>query len=93
MRLLSDQSRVAEARALLSQHRGESAETVPTVANEFEFFAEGRLLTAEKSYAGAAAIFDALLERTKGSGRMRRHILAQILRAKSAGHDQREVDR
>ncbi|WP_202355548.1 LuxR C-terminal-related transcriptional regulator [Mesorhizobium sp. 113-3-3] len=93
IRLLIDQNRVAEARALLDEHRRESAETAPTVANEFEFFAEGRLLTAEKSYAAAAALFDALLERTKSSGRMRRHILALILRAKSARNDQREADR
>jgi len=93
IRLLIDQNRVAEARALLDEHRRESAEIAPTVANEFEFFAEGRLLTAEKSYAAAAALFDTLLERTKSSGRMRRHILALILRAKSAGHDQREADR
>ncbi|UVK44107.1 LuxR C-terminal-related transcriptional regulator [Mesorhizobium sp. AR07] len=93
VRLLLDQNRGAEARTLLSEHRQGRAEATPTVANEFEFFAEGRLLTAEKSYVAAAGIFDALLERTKNSGRMRRHILALILRAKSAGHDQREADR
>ena len=39
-------------------------------------------------------IFDALLERTKSSGRMRRHILALILRAKNAGAmTPREADR
>lgn len=97
IRVLLDQNRNAEARALLSEHRGEEAEAsfVITTANEFEFFAEGRLLTAEKSHADAAGVFDALAERTKNSGRMRRHILALILRAKvaSAGHDQREADR
>ncbi|RVA14368.1 LuxR family transcriptional regulator, partial [Mesorhizobium sp. M7A.F.Ca.US.002.01.1.1] len=97
IRVLLDQNRIAEARALLAEHRGEGTEAsvVITTANEFEFFAEGRLLTAEKSYAAAAGVFDALLERTKDSGRMRRHILALILRAKaaSAAHDQREADR
>ena len=96
IRVLLDQSRNAEARALLNEHRGEAeASLVITTANEFEFFAEGRLLTAEKSFADAARVFDALAERTKNSGRMRRHILALILRAKvaSAGHDQREADR
>ncbi|RUY48956.1 LuxR C-terminal-related transcriptional regulator, partial [Mesorhizobium sp. M7A.F.Ca.CA.002.07.1.1] len=97
IRVLLDQNRIAEARALLAEHRGEGTEAsvVITTANEFEFFAEGRLLTAEKSYAAAAGVFDALLERTKDSGRMRRHILALILRAKAASafHDQREADR
>ncbi|RUX99547.1 LuxR C-terminal-related transcriptional regulator, partial [Mesorhizobium sp. M7A.F.Ca.CA.004.04.1.1] len=97
IRVLLDQSRNAEARALLTEHRGEGTEAsmAITTANEFEFFAEGRLLTAEKSYAAAARIFDELLVRTKSSGRMRRHILALILRAKavSATHDQRVADR
>lgn len=93
VRLLLDQNRGAEARALLGEHRGKQAETAPTVANEFDFFAEGRLLTAEKSYVTADRIFDELLQRTKNSGRWRRHILALILRAKSAGHNQREADR
>ncbi|WP_245482606.1 LuxR C-terminal-related transcriptional regulator [Mesorhizobium sp. M7A.F.Ca.ET.027.03.2.1] len=97
IRVLLDQSRNVEARALLAEHRGEGTEAsmVITTANEFEFFAEGRLLTAEKSYAAAARIFDELLVRTKSSGRMRRHILALILRAKavSATHDQRVADR
>ncbi|KQV01408.1 LuxR family transcriptional regulator [Mesorhizobium sp. Root695] len=97
IRVLLDQNRNAEARALLAEHRGGEADasTIITTANEFEFFAEGRLLTAEKSYADAARVFDALLERTRSSGRMRRHILALILSAKaaSAAHDQREADR
>ena len=97
IRVLVDQDRSAEARALLTEHRGEEVDSSPVIstANEFEFFAEGRLLTAEKSYADAAGVFDTLAERTKNSGRMRRHILALILRAKAAGaaHDQREADR
>jgi LuxR family maltose regulon positive regulatory protein len=93
VRLLLDQDRGAEARALLGEHRGKQVETALTVANEFEFFAEGRLLIAEKSYVTADRIFDGLLQRTKNSGRWRRHILALILRAKSAGHNEREADR
>ncbi|WP_232375713.1 LuxR C-terminal-related transcriptional regulator [Mesorhizobium comanense] len=93
IRLLLDQDRTTEARALLDEHRRERSQAAPSVANEFEYFAEGRLLTAEKSHAGAAAIFDTLLERTKRSGRMRRHILALILSAKNAGQDRREADR
>ncbi|WP_192248312.1 LuxR C-terminal-related transcriptional regulator [Mesorhizobium caraganae] len=93
VRLLLDQNRTAEARVLLNEHRRERADATPTVANEFEFFAEGRLLTAEKSYADAGLVLDALLERTKSSGRMRRHILALILRAKNAAHVPREADR
>ncbi|RWK93668.1 MAG: LuxR family transcriptional regulator [Mesorhizobium sp.] len=93
VRLLLDQNRGADARALFGEHRGKQAETAPTVANEFDFFAEGRLLAAEKSYVTADRIFDGLLQRTKDSGRWRRHILALILRAKNAGHNQREADR
>lgn len=93
VRLLLDQNRGAEARALLNEHRRGRAETTPTVANEFEFLAEGRLLTAEKSYADAARVFDMLLERTKNGWRMRRHILALIQRAKCTVHDPREADR
>jgi LuxR family maltose regulon positive regulatory protein len=96
IRVLLDQDRGAEARALLTEHRSdEAAAAGMTTANEFEFFAEGRLLTAEKFFEGAAGIFDELLERTKSGGRMRRHILALILRAKAAaaGHDPRQADR
>ncbi|MCA0012226.1 LuxR C-terminal-related transcriptional regulator [Mesorhizobium sp. B292B1B] len=96
IRMLLDQNRNAEARALLTEHRGDAvAPMAITTANEFEFFAEGRLLTAEKAHAEAAGIFDALLARTGSGGRIRRHILALILRAKtaSASHDMREADR
>ncbi|QPC94357.1 LuxR C-terminal-related transcriptional regulator [Mesorhizobium sp. INR15] len=96
VRVLLDQSRNAEARALLTEHRGDAEASIAiTTANEFEFFAEGRVLTAEKSHADAARVFDALLDRTKSGGRIRRHILALILRAKAAnaGHDTREADR
>lgn len=95
IRVLLDQNRTAEGRALLAEHRGQEPDgsMVMTTANEFEFFADARLLTAEKSYAEAARVLDALLERTRTGGRMRRHILALILRAKTAGHDQREADR
>ncbi|MEO5760282.1 MAG: LuxR C-terminal-related transcriptional regulator, partial [Mesorhizobium sp.] len=96
VRVLLDQSRNVEARALLTEHRGDAeASMAITTANEFEFFAEGRVLTAEKSHAEATRVFDALLERTRSGGRIRRHILALILRAKasSAGHETREADR
>jgi LuxR family maltose regulon positive regulatory protein len=97
IRLLLDDNRVAEARAFLTAHRGDQAArpAAITTTNEFEFFAESRLLIAEKNHARASRILDELGARTKGSGRVRRYILASILLAKAASADRnwREADR
>lgn len=83
IRLLLERGAILGARNCLDNHRAGGTSDGMDIANEFEFFAEARLLMAEGRHAEASSILDALLARTRSTGRRRRLILALILRAKS----------